>query len=51
MQAQDLKLKKIDERSEAEYVRRTEGMPAEEAAAVAVEISNSRRNDESDSKP
>jgi predicted PurR-regulated permease PerM len=50
MQDEDLKLKKKDERSEAEYIRRTEGMPVEEAAAVAVEISNSRRNDKSGSR-
>ena len=37
-----------DERAEEEYERRTEGAPAEQAAAVAVEISDDRRKKESD---
>ena len=35
-----------DERAEEEYERRTEGVPAEQAAAIAVEISDDRREDE-----
>jgi len=38
--------KEEDERTEAEYVRRTEGMPAEAAAAIAVEISDTRKHEE-----
>ncbi|MGC2063107.1 MAG: AI-2E family transporter [Thermodesulfovibrionales bacterium] len=36
-----------DERAEDEYERRTEGVPAEQAAAIAVKISDERRKDES----
>jgi predicted PurR-regulated permease PerM len=39
-----------DIESEAEYIRRTEGMPAEEAAAVAVEISDTRKQEELEEK-
>jgi predicted PurR-regulated permease PerM len=39
-----------DIESEAEYIRRTEGMPAEEAAAVAVEISDTRKQEEMEEK-
>ncbi len=39
-----------DIESEAEYLRRTEGMPAEEAAAVAVEISDTRKQEELEEK-
>jgi predicted PurR-regulated permease PerM len=42
--AQEQKVK--DEHTEAEYVRRTEGMPAEAAAAIAVEISDTRQQEE-----
>ncbi len=35
-----------DERAEQEYERRTEGVPAEQAAAIAVEISVDRRKEE-----
>jgi len=37
-----------DERAEQEYERRTEGVPAEQAAAIAVEISVDRRKDARD---
>ncbi len=47
---EDVTMKMKDERSEAEYEQRTEGMAAEQAAAVAVEISNSRRKEESESQ-
>ena len=42
-QAGDTAMRKKDERSELEYTRRTEGMPAEEASAIAVEMSGVRK--------
>src|SRR5665647_1502474 len=45
-QAGDTEMKKKDERSEREYTRRTEGMPAEEASAIAVEMSDNRKRTE-----
>ncbi|MGZ3598196.1 MAG: AI-2E family transporter, partial [Syntrophales bacterium] len=39
-------LRKRDDQGEQEYERRTEGMPAEQAAAIAVEISDDRRKEE-----
>jgi predicted PurR-regulated permease PerM len=36
-----------DERAEDEYERRSEGVPAEQAAAIAVEMSDDRRKEES----
>jgi len=45
-QAGDTEMKKKDERSEREYTRRTEGMPAEEASAIAVEMSDNRKKTE-----
>jgi putative heme transporter len=39
-------LRKKDDRGEQEYERRTEGMPAEQAAAVAVEMSHDRKKEE-----
>jgi putative heme transporter len=47
---QDVVLKMKDEVSEAEYEQRTAGMPAQEAAAVAVEISDSRKKEETESQ-
>jgi putative heme transporter len=49
-QPEHVEVKKKDERIEQEYERRTEGMPAEQAAAVAVEISDSRKKEESESR-
>jgi putative heme transporter len=49
LERMELKMKK-DERSEAEYERRTEGMPARQAAAVAVEISDNRKKEEEENK-
>jgi hypothetical protein len=40
-----------DERNEAEYQRRTEGMPAGEAAAVAVEISQAQKKERDEAPP
>ncbi len=46
-QVADVEQRVGDERSEDEYERRTEGVPAEQAAAIAVEISDDRRKEES----
>ena len=43
---EDAELRRRDDRSEQEYERRTEGMPAEQAAAVAVEMSSDRKKEE-----
>jgi len=45
-QAADTEMRKKDENGELEYVRRTEGMPAEEAAAIAVEMVGDRKKTE-----
>jgi putative heme transporter len=45
-QAEDVEIRERDDRGEAEYERRAEGMPAEQAAAIAVEISADRHNEE-----
>jgi len=45
-QAEDVETKERDDRGEEEYERRAEGMPAEQAAAIAVEISADRHNEE-----
>lgn len=47
-QTEILDAKEKDAISEAEYSRRTKGMPAEEAAAIALEISGNRKKEESD---
>jgi putative heme transporter len=44
---EEAKLRKKDDRGEQEYERRTEGMPAEQAAAIAVEMSDDRKKEES----
>jgi predicted PurR-regulated permease PerM len=41
-QAEDVENRERDDRGEEEYERRAEGMPAEQAAAIAVEISTDR---------
>jgi len=46
-QAADVQVKERDEQGEAEYERRAEGMPAEQAAAIAVEIATDRHKEES----
>jgi len=46
-QAADVKIRERDDRGEEEYVRRAEGMPAEKAAAIAVEITTDRHKEES----
>jgi predicted PurR-regulated permease PerM len=43
----DTHLREADKRGEEEYERRTEGVGAEQAAAIAVEISGDRRKEES----
>ncbi|CAN5304874.1 hypothetical protein BH11PSE11_BH11PSE11_11470 [soil metagenome] len=45
-QIETLEIKAKDEIGEAEYERRTEGMPAEKASAVALEISGIRQKEE-----
>jgi predicted PurR-regulated permease PerM len=46
-QVADVQQRIGDEREEEEYERRTEGISAEQAAAIAVEISDDRRKEES----
>ncbi len=46
-QVADLEQRVGDERAEEEYERRTEGVPVEQAAAIAVEMSDDRRKEES----
>jgi carbamoylphosphate synthase large subunit len=46
-QIEDTEIREGDTRAEAEYQRRTEGVPVVEAAAIAVEISADRRKTES----
>jgi predicted PurR-regulated permease PerM len=46
-QVADVEQRVSDERSENEYERRTEGVPAVQAAAIAVEISGDRQKEES----
>jgi putative heme transporter len=45
-QAEDLEIRERDDLGEAEYERRAEGMPAGQAAAIAVEISTDRQQEE-----
>jgi predicted PurR-regulated permease PerM len=45
-QAEDVEIRERDDRSEEEYERRAEGMPAELAAAIAVDISADRHKEE-----
>ena len=45
-QAEDVKIRERDDRGEEEYERRAEGMPAQQAAAIAVAISTDRLNEE-----
>jgi putative heme transporter len=42
----DTQLRARDERAEEEYERRAEGVPAVQAAGIAVEISEERREEE-----
>ena len=44
-QVADMEQRVGDERAEEEYERRTEGVPAEQAAAIAVEMSDDRRKE------
>jgi putative heme transporter len=45
-QAEDVAIRERDNRGEVEYERRAEGMPAELAAAIAIEISTDRHKEE-----
>jgi predicted PurR-regulated permease PerM len=49
-QREAIETKQQDDRSEEEYQRRTEGMSADQAAAVAVEISLSRKKEDEKSQ-
>lgn len=42
----DVEIRERDDRGEEEYERRAEGLPAEQAAAIAVEISTDRHKEE-----
>jgi predicted PurR-regulated permease PerM len=42
----DVQLRRDDDRLEEEYLRRAEGMPAEQAAAIAVEITDERKGED-----
>ena len=42
-----MEIKERDDRGEEEYAHRAEGMPAEQAAAIAVEITTDRLKEES----
>ena len=44
--AKDVEIKERDDRGEEEYERRAEGMPAEMAAAIAVDITADRKKEE-----
>ncbi len=46
-QTADVEQRVGDERAEKEYERRTEGVPARQAAAIAVEMSDDRKTEES----
>ena len=46
VQPEDIAQRREDNRSEEEYERRAESMPAEKAAAIAVKISGDRKKDE-----
>lgn len=45
-QAEDVEIRARDDRGEEEYERRAEGMPAQQAAAIAVEITTDRQKEE-----
>ena len=50
-QAEDIEIRERDDRGEEEYERRADGMPAEQAAAIAVEISTDRDKEERSLSP
>lgn len=47
-QVEDVEVREKDDRGEQEYERRTEGLPAEQAAAIAVEMSGDRKKEEAE---
>lgn len=51
IQPKDIEQRREDDRSEQEYERRAESMPAEQAAAIAVEISGDRKKEEQENDP
>ncbi|MEO6227295.1 MAG: AI-2E family transporter [Thermomonas sp.] len=50
VQREAVEIQQQDQRSEAEYQRRTQGMPAEQAAAVAVEILHAQQKELDDGR-
>ena len=50
-QREAVEMQQQDERTEAEYQRRTEGMPAGEAAAVAAEMSQAQKKERDEAPP
>lgn len=48
VQPKDVEQRREDDRSEQEYERRSESMPAKQAAAIAVEISGDRKKEEAE---
>ena len=50
-QREDVELRQQDQRSEAEYERRTHGMPADQASAVAAEISHAQKKERDEAPP
>jgi len=50
-QVADTELRARDDLAEEEYERRTEGVAAQQAAAIAVEISKDRKNEENHPVP
>ncbi|MDD5763437.1 MAG: hypothetical protein PHP88_13160, partial [bacterium] len=50
-QIEDTLMREADDRGEEEYERRTAGVGAEEAAAIAAEISRDRREEEESRPP
>ena len=47
-QVEDVEVREKDDLGELEYERRTEGLPAEQAAAIAVEIADDRKKEEAE---
>ncbi len=50
MQPEDFEQRREDARTEQEYERRAESMPADQAAAIAVEISGARKKEEGEAE-
>lgn len=50
LQPEDIEQRREDDRTEQEYERRAESMPADQAAAIAVEIAEARKKEEVEAK-